>query len=292
MNASPTKSIRPAIFAARGLPSSDGAGVRLTRIIGTQQLPMLDPFLMLDMFGSDEPTDYIGGFPDHPHRGFETVTYMLAGKVRHADNKGHSGVIETGGVQWMTAGRGIVHSEMPEQTEGLMKGFQLWVNLPRTQKLCDPRYQELAAAEIPVETRDGGARVTVIAGTTALGTAGKVNGVAVRPTYLDVRLPADGEFAEPIVSSPDHSATTFMVLFEGSAYVETEDGTPAEVDGVMLVLFGDGAAVRVRAGAQGARFILVSGTPLKEPVAWGGPFVMNTREEVMQAYEDYQAGRF
>ncbi|WP_431862425.1 pirin family protein [Azospirillum sp.] len=279
--AQPVPAVRPVLGVIEGMETSDGAGVRMTRLIGTPQLRMLDPFLMLDFFGSDDPGSYIAGFPEHPHRGFETVTYMLAGRMRHADNHGHEGVIETGGVQWMTAGRGILHSEMPEQTEGLMKGFQLWINLPGARKMSEPGYQEFNAARIPVERRDGGAAVRVIAGGTAQGTAGPVRAEATDARYFDVELAPGGRFAEPLPA--DHTAV--LVVYEGGL-------AAPEADAVRVVVLGGGERVEATAGPQGARFLLIAGRPLNEPVAWGGPFVMNTREEVMQAFRDFEEGKF
>jgi len=282
MTATTASTVRPVIAAVEGMATSDGAGVSMTRMLGTPRLRTLDPFLMLDLFGSDEPTDYLAGFPDHPHRGFETVTYMLAGRMRHADNHGHEGVIETGGVQWMTAGRGLIHSEMPEQTEGLMRGFQLWINLPARLKMTEPRYQEFPAARIPVEAREGGAAVTVIAGDTARGTAGPVRAEATDARYFDVALPAGAAFVEPLPTTH----TAFLVLFEGSLDVASE----GPLSGPRVIVLGEGDRVEAVAGAEGARFLLLSGQPLGEPIAWGGPFVMNTRDEVMQAFRDYEAG--
>lgn len=276
--------IRPVRMVVEGMPTSDGAGVKMTRMVGTPRLPMLDPFLMLDLFGTDRPQDYIGGFPDHPHRGFETVTYMLAGRIRHADNHGHSGVIEAGGVQWMTAGRGLVHSEMPEQEEGEMRGFQLWINLPAAQKMTDPAYREFPAAAIPVETREDGARVTVIAGTTGRGTAGPIQGGATEPRYFDVSLRPDTVFEEAVPA--DHAV--LVVPFEGAVGVP---GTAIRMGAPRVIVLGDGDRVSVTAGPNGARFLLLAGRPLQEPVAWGGPFVMNTREEVLEAFRDYEEGR-
>jgi len=279
--AQPLPAVRPVLGVLEGMETSDGAGVRMTRLIGTPRLRMLDPFLMLDFFGSDDPGSYIAGFPEHPHRGFETVTYMLAGRMRHADNHGHEGVIETGGVQWMTAGRGILHSEMPEQTEGLMKGFQLWINLPSARKMSEPGYQEFNASKIPVERRDGGAAVKVMAGSTAQGTAGPVRAEATDARYFDVTLAPGGRFAEPLPA--DHTAV--LVVYEGGL---AEPGA----DAARVVVLGEGERVEATAGPQGARFLLIAGRPLNEPVAWGGPFVMNTREEVMQAFRDFEEGRF
>lgn len=280
--------IRPVIASVEGMPTSDGAGVNMTRMLGTPRLRTLDPFLMLDLFGSDEPTDYLAGFPDHPHRGFETVTYMLAGRMRHADSRGHEGVIETGGVQWMTAGRGLIHSEMPEQTEGLMKGFQLWINLPARLKMSEPRYQEFPAPQIPVESREGGVTIVVIAGDTARGTAGPVRAEATDARYFDVTLPARQSFDEPVPSG--HTAC--LVLFEGALRVgDAGGGAGEELTGPRVIVLGAGERIAAMAGAQGARFLLLAGSPLGEPIAWGGPFVMNTREEVMQAFRDYEEGR-
>ncbi|KAA0681761.1 pirin family protein [Roseomonas genomospecies 6] len=279
------ETVRPILTAVEGMEASDGAGVRMTRMVGTSRLRMLDPFLMLDHFGSDTPQDYLAGFPDHPHRGFETVTYMLAGRMRHWDNHGHEGVIETGGVQWMTAGRGVIHSEMPEQTEGLMKGFQLWINLPARLKMTEPAYQEFSADRIPVERREGGATVTVIAGTTGNGTAGPVQGGPTEPRYFDVTLPPGAAFAEPVPA--DYTAA--LVVFEGSVVAP---GTSVRLGGPRVLVLGEGDRVEVSAGPSGARFLLLSGRPIGEPVAWGGPFVMNSREEVMQAYRDYEEGKF
>ncbi|WP_246337717.1 pirin family protein [Azospirillum oleiclasticum] len=275
---------RPVRAVVEGMPTSDGAGVKLTRLLGSRQLPMLDPFLMLDLFHTDRPEDYLAGFPDHPHRGFETVTYMLAGRLRHHDNHGHSGVIENGGVQWMTAGRGLVHSEMPEQEDGEMRGFQLWINLPASQKMIDPAYREFAADRIPVERREG-AGLRVIAGTTSQGTAGPIQGGATEPRYFDVTLVPGATFEEAL--PPDHAAV--VVVFEGAAILG--EGT-FRVAAPRLAVLGEGDRVSLSAGPSGARFLLLAGRPLQEPVAWGGPFVMNTREEVMQAFRDFEEGRF
>lgn len=277
------KTDRPLIQTVAGIPASDGDGVRLTRIIGSPELNMIDPFLLLDAFESDEPRDYIGGFPDHPHRGFETVTYLLAGRMRHKDNAGHEGVIEPGGVQWMTAGRGIIHSEMPEQQDGLLKGFQLWVNLPAADKMAAPGYQEFAAAAIPVESLGTAGEVRVIAGRTDAGTAGPVQGIVTDPLYLDVHLAGPGGFAQALPA--DHGAVVYVV--DGTVRVDDQ----AVAAGSLGVL-GPGDRVAVSAGDVGARFLLIAGRRLNEPVARGGPFVMNTKQEVLQAFDDYQNGRF
>lgn len=273
---------------AQGMPTMDGAGVTLTRVIGTSGLDMLDPFLLLDTFESDDPDDYIAGFPSHPHRGFETVTYMLTGQMRHEDSKGHSGVIGPGGVQWMTAGRGIVHSEMPEQKEGLLHGFQLWVNLPRAEKMTEPRYREYPAEAIPRETRDNNVEVRVITGTTSLGTRGPVTGVVTDPLYLDVRLPQKAAFIEEI--PPSHNAFVFVI--EGKVSVVGNDANLDVVGERSLAVLGDGKQVEIVGLSDESHFLLVAGRRLDEPVARGGPFVMNTRAEVMQAAMDFQHGKF
>jgi hypothetical protein len=276
--------LRPVLRTTRGIQTSDGAGVRLRRLMGGGSgLPSIDPFLMLDFFDSPRAQDYIAGFPSHPHRGFETVTYMLAGRMRHRDNKGGEGVIEAGGIQWMTAGRGLVHSEMPEQTEGLMRGFQLWVNLPAKDKMTAPGYQEHPAARMPVEAREGGVRVKVITGSTSRSTAGPVMAAATDARYFDVELPDGATFTEPLPSG--HAA--FVVVHEG-----TVDLGGQRVEGVGLAQLGAGEAVQFRAVGGAAKALLVAGRPLNEPVAWHGPFVMNTTAELMQAIDDYQAGRF
>ncbi len=274
--------VRPVLKTVKGMPASDGAGVRLTRILGTPEMQTFDPFLMLDHFDTAEASDYVGGFPDHPHRGFETVTYMLEGKMRHGDNKGRSGVIETGGVQWMRAGRGIVHSEMPEQVEGRMRGFQLWVNLPSHLKMSEPDYQEFGDARIPVETRDGGLTVKVITGETAGGTAGPVKDASIQPLYFDVTAPAGSVFSEAI----DPEASVMVVVFEGAVSIGERP-----VDALGAAFLGEGDEVRVEA-TRDARFLLLAGRPIREPVAWAGPFVMNTRAELEQAFDDYRSGRF
>ena len=266
----------------RGQAASDGAGVRLTRVIGNPQLPDLDPFLMLDEFGSDKPGDYLAGFPSHPHRGFETVTYMLDGRMRHKDNHGNEGLLTPGSVQWMTAGRGIVHSEMPEQEHGLMRGFQLWVNLPARDKMGEPKYQEFGADRIPEATPAPGVRVKVIAGRVG-DVEGPVSQPATDPTYLDVALEPGASFEHALPAG--HNA--FAYVYEGA--VDPGDGEPA-MKGDLLV-FGPGESVGFTAKGN-ARLILVAGRPLAEPVARYGPFVMNTKEQIMQAFVDYQEGRF
>ena len=279
-----TIAARPVARIVRGMPTSDGAGVKLNRVIGTPQLQDLDPFLMLDEFRTDDAADYIAGFPDHPHRGFETVTYMLAGRMRHGDNKGHTGRLEAGSVQWMTAGRGIVHSEMPEQEDGLMQGFQLWVNLPAKDKMVEPRYQEIAPQDIPVVELAQGVRVKVIAGALAK-TRGPIHGIATDPTLLDVALPAGSRFMTPV----PRGHNVFLYAFEGEAAVG--DATTRLPRGSVAIL-GDGDSITLAAPAGAARVLLAAGRPLNEPVARYGPFVMNTPDQIRQAIADFQAGRF
>jgi redox-sensitive bicupin YhaK (pirin superfamily) len=270
-----------------GQPATDGAGVELVRVIGQHALMELDPFLMLDAFRSDDPDDYIAGFPPHPHRGFETVTYILNGRMRHKDNAGNEGVIEPGGIQWMTAGRGIVHSEMPEQEDGLLEGFQLWINLPASHKMSEPGYQEHGAANIPVETRQG-TEIRVIAGETSAGTRGPVRQPLTDPLYLDVTLQPGTDFSEPVNES--HNAFVYAIVGEISLTAESGDALRLGRD--QLAVLGAGDSLQLRAGDSTTRFLLVAGKPLGEPVARGGPFVMNTRAELMQAFEDYQSGKF
>lgn len=267
----------------RGQPASDGAGVKLTRVIGQRALEMLDPFLLLDEFGSDTARDYIAGFPDHPHRGFETVTYMLDGRMRHRDNQGNSGLLEPGGVQWMTAGRGIVHSEMPEQDHGLMRGFQLWVNLPASNKMTAPRYQDIAPQNIPTVEPAAGVRVRVVAGE-IFGVRGPVNGVATQPLYLDIALASGACIDVPLPAMH----TAFAYVFDGKGMqVAGEPLARGE-----LAVLSSGESLQLAANDKPAHVLVVAGKPLNEPIAKHGPFVMNTREQIVQAMQDYQAGRF
>lgn len=298
---------RRVLRVSTGLPTSDGAGVKLTRLIGTPQQPPIDPFLMLDAFGTERPQDYIAGFPSHPHRGFETVTYMLKGRMRHRDNHGGEGLLVPGSVQWMTAGRGIVHSEMPEQIEGEMRGFQLWVNLPAKDKMQAPRYQDIAPERLPVleldaaglllaqrtgdvvptiRQPDAAAAVKIIAGRFA-GVEGPVQAVATDPLFLDVVLTPAARLLLPVPAS--HQA--FVHLFAGEAMLPAVEGEASLRSGQLAVLSA-GDQLALQAGAQGARLLLVAGRPIGEPVAWHGPFVMNTADEIREAIADYQAGRF
>jgi hypothetical protein len=278
----PTRS-RRLVWTGAGMPASDGAGVKLNRIIGQPALPDLDPFLLLDEFGSDDPKAYIAGFPSHPHRGFETVTYMLAGRMRHRDNAGNEGLLGPGSVQWMTAGRGIVHSEMPEQDHGLMQGFQLWVNLPAKDKLVAPRYQDIGADRVPTAELGAGASARVLAGEIG-GVRGPVDPGETQPVYLDITLAPGAAARVPLPEG--HNA--FAYVYEGEASV----GEPGErlARGHIGVLSADGEVAL--ASETGGRLILVAGKPLREPVAKHGPFVMNTQAELVQAFEDFRAGRF
>ena len=270
----------------RGHATSDGAGVKLTRIIGGPDLPELDPFLLLDEFGTDRAEDYIAGFPSHPHRGFETVTYMLDGRMRHKDNHGNEGLLTPGSVQWMTAGRGLVHSEMPEQESGRMRGFQLWVNLPARDKMTEPKYQEFAPDYIPVATPVPGVTVKVIAG--AVGeVVGPIVQPATRPVYLDVHLAAGTAWEYHLPEG--HNA--FAYAYEGAVTLgEGDEGRALAAQ--ELAVLGGGDLLQLRTANGDARLIVVAGLPLGEPVARHGPFVMNTREELMQAFVDYQEGKF
>ncbi|MDA5194729.1 pirin family protein [Govanella unica] len=277
-----TTTVRPIVKILRGQAASDGAGVRLTRSIGGPALTQLDPFLLLDEFRSDDAADYIGGFPDHPHRGFETVTYMLAGRMRHGDNKGNVGLLRPGSVQWMTAGRGLVHSEMPEQENGLMWGFQLWVNLPASDKMTAPRYQDIDPELIPVVTHDDGLTVKVIAGRYE-DAKGPVDAHHTETIYLDLSIPEGGRFDYALPEG--HNAFTYP--FEGQIMSGGERVNRGEV-----AIYGAGDRVEITALDGPARTLLVAGRPLKEQVARYGPFVMNTEAEIRQAFADYQAGQF
>ena len=274
---------REVVRKVRGQPTSDGAGVRLTRVIGSAALDSFDPFLLLDEFRSDNPSDYLAGFPSHPHRGFETVTYMLAGRMRHGDNQGNQGLLGPGSVQWMTAGRGIVHSEFPEQQEGLMWGFQLWVNLPRKDKMTAPRYQDIQADRIPEVELGPGARARVLVGTVN-GVAGPVTDVATEPVYFDLHLDAGASY---VAELPERH-NVFAYVYQGDAKVGAAGTSIARGE---MALTSQGTSLPVTAGADGVRLIVVGGRPLNEPVARYGPFVMNTADELRQAFADYQSGR-
>ena len=266
-----------------GQATSDGAGVKLVRVLTNTLQRRLDPFLMLDAFGSDSRDDYIAGFPDHPHRGFETVTYMLEGRMRHKDSAGNEGLLSNGAVQWMTAGRGVIHSEMPEQEDGRMEGFQLWLNLPGRDKMCAPWYRDIPADQIP-EAHAEGVTVRVIAGS-ALGVEGAMQREATEPVYLDMHLAAGATFAQPL--PPGHNA--FVYVYRGAVAIAGTDVPRQRM--AILANAPDRDGVTLTAGAEGARAILVAGRPLNEPIAQYGPFVMNTQAEIFQAVEDYRAGR-
>jgi hypothetical protein len=296
-------SIRPIQRLVKARPALEGAGVHLHRAFGFGDTSDFDPFLLFDDFRNDRPEEYLAGFPWHPHRGIETITYVLAGTVEHGDSMGNSGTIAAGDVQWMTAGRGIVHQEMPKgDRDGRMHGFQLWANLPAALKMTAPRYQEVKAAEIPSTVDDDGTRVRVVCGSFR-GTRGPVEGIAADPIYLDVSVPPGKGKTLPVETT--HHA--FAYVFEGAGKfrnasgplaVPTEEGggpdaaPPAGADNRTLVLFGRGDEVAVQAGEEGIRFLLVSGKPLGEPVAWRGPIVMNTQEQLRQAYDELQRGTF
>jgi redox-sensitive bicupin YhaK (pirin superfamily) len=277
--------VRSVVRRFPGLPTLEGAGVRLRRSFSNNEVPLFDPFLLLDRFGSSNPEDYLAGFPWHPHRGIETVTYMLDGQVEHGDTLGNSGVIAAGDIQWMNSGSGIIHQEMPKRTEGTLSGFQLWVNLPAAQKMSTPAYRGLSSTEIPEVTTDEGNRVKVVAGSFDR-VEGPVRGLSVDPTYLDVRLPPHGRFE----LDPPHGFTVFAHEVDGSATFDGSDPRPVEAG--ETALFGAGGAVRARAADTGARFLLVSGRPLREPVAWYGPIVMNRQDELAQAVRELRNGDF
>jgi redox-sensitive bicupin YhaK (pirin superfamily) len=267
----------------QGQATSDGAGVRLTRLLTQDLQRRLDPFLMLDLFGTDNPGDYIGGFPDHPHRGFETITYMLQGRMRHRDSTGNVGLLAPGSVQWMTAGSGVIHSEMPEQQEGAMEGFQLWLNLPAKDKMRAPWYRDVATDDVP-EWRGPGTTVRVIAGA-ARGVPGAVQRDDTQPLYLDIHLEAGATFEQLLPEG--HNA--FIVVYRGELTVGNEPVRPRRMAILANTPGSDGTVLL--AGPEGARAILVAGRPLKEPIAQYGPFVMNTQQELVQAVQDFQAGR-
>lgn len=269
-------------------PVVEGAGVRLKRSIATRRLDYVDPFLLFDHFGSDDPKDYLAGFPFHPHRGIETVTYMLGGQVSHRDSLGNAGTIGAGDVQWMTAGGGILHEEMPKTGPGRLDGFQLWVNLPARLKMTKPRYQDVPASRIPTLQRPDGIAVRVVAGEVD-GVKGAVKEIYAEPEYLDVALPPGRDFEQPV----PRGHTALVYLFQGEATLGADDSEPGRrLSATRLAVLGDGDRVRVRTGEVPARFLLISGRPLNEPVARYGPFVMNTREEIEEALRELKEGTF
>ena len=276
-----TRTVREII---ESVPASDGAGVKLRRSLGRSDRARLDPFLMLDEFSSENPDDYVAGFPAHPHRGFETVTYMLDGHLQHQDHLGNTGELRSGGVQWTTAGRGIIHSEMPQQERGRMRGFQLWINLPALEKMKPAGYRDIQPGEIPVVALPGGGRAKVIAGALEVdgrSASGPIQGLSTDPLYLDIELPAGGAFSQPVRS--EHNA--FLYPFEGSVIVV---GRTLKTHSAGLL--SPGERIEATAGPEGARFIVLAGRPIGEPIVQYGPFVMNTRAEIEQAIRDYQSG--
>jgi redox-sensitive bicupin YhaK (pirin superfamily) len=286
-----TTTMQDAVSVARkvervlaGQATSDGAGVKLTRVLTHDLQRRLDPFLMLDAFGTDRPEDYIAGFPDHPHRGFETVTYMIAGRMRHRDSAGHEGLLQNGGVQWMTAGRGVIHSELPEQEEGRMEGFQLWLNLPAKDKMRAPWYRDFQAADIPEVTTSEGVKVRVIAGESQ-GVKGAMQREVTEPLYLDLELPAGATFSQALAA--DHNA--FVYVFRGALEIE---GTGVAVQRMAILRNTEDADGVVLRAKEATRALVIAGKPLREPIAQYGPFVMNDQAGIVQAVQDYQAGRF
>ena len=297
-------SIRPVKRVIKSKPTLEGAGVHLRRAFGFGNTGDFDPFLLLDDFRNDVPADYLSGFPWHPHRGIETITYVLAGTVEHGDSMGNRGAIAAGDVQWMTAGRGIIHQEMPKgDAAGRMHGFQLWANLPASLKMTDPRYQEVKAPDIPIITDDDGTLVRLVCGS-FWGKKGPVDGIAADPIYIDVSVPPGKRKSLPVETTRHAFAYVFAgggkfsnasgplsVPTEGVGWAETS-APPAEADNRSLVLFDPGDEVTVQAGEEGIRFLLVSGKPLEEPVAWYGPIVMNTQDQLKQAFEELEKGTF
>jgi redox-sensitive bicupin YhaK (pirin superfamily) len=269
----------------RAYPTVEGAGVRLHRAFGSYEVPQFDPFLMLDDFRAQRPEDYLAGFPTHPHRGIETVTYMLKGSVKHKDSMGNAGSVNAGDVQWMTAGSGIIHSEMPKPVNGQMGGFQLWVNLPRSHKMMDPRYQEITHKQIPVVSVLKGVTMRVICGI-AEGVKGPVRDIVADPEYLDVSMDPDAVFSHPVKEG--YTAIAYVIGGEGT--FDPKEGYP--VNNRDLVLFGNGSLIGARSSGKGFRFLFFSGKPIHEPVAWRGPIVMNTTEELRQAFREYEEGTF
>jgi redox-sensitive bicupin YhaK (pirin superfamily) len=269
----------------QGQATQDGAGVKLTRVLTQDLQQRLDPYLMLDAFGSDKPDEYIAGFPNHPHRGFETITYMIAGRMRHRDSGGHEGLLQNGGVQWMTAGFGLTHSEMPEQEEGRMEGFQLWLNLPRQEKLCQPSYQDIQSEQIPELTTSQGVLVRVIAGQ-CQNVKASIQRQATQPLYLDIHFSETAVFEQHVPAA--HNAFVYVYRGEVSAI---EQGGSTVIPCQRMAIFDNRQDHICLSGQAGARAILIAGKPLNEPIVQYGPFVMNTREEIMQAVGDFQAGR-
>ena len=270
----------------KSIPTLEGAGVHLKRVFGYQQVPQFDPFLLLDDFHSSDPDEYLSGFPWHPHRGIETITYILHGQVEHGDSLGHKGVISSGDVQWMTAGSGIVHQEMPRGREdGMLWGFQLWANLPAAHKMTEPRYQDIGEQQIPEISLDSGVRIRLICGTIN-DVQGPVQDIVIDPEYLDVAVPPQTDFTHHI----QEGYTAFAYMIEGEAYFDS--GRERLIGAENIVLFEENGDLAISTEEEGARFLLISGRPLNEPVAWRGPIVMNTQEELKIAFEEYNRGTF
>ncbi|MFW9975116.1 MAG: pirin family protein [Candidatus Thorarchaeota archaeon] len=266
-------------------PTMEGAGVRLKRVFGYYETELMDPFLLLDHFGSENPDDYMKGFPWHPHRGIETITYMIDGQVKHEDSLGNSGTIGSGDVQWMSAGSGIIHQEMPNRSNGMMMGFQLWANLPSSSKMMHPRYQDIKSSEIPEIVKEGGARVRIICGKLD-GTCGPVSEIVTDPEYMDVIIPPGKEFTHSVKKGH----TVFAYVFEGEGYFD--ENKERLIKSEHLVLFEDGEKVVAKSKDKQFRFLLISGMPIGEPIAWYGPIVMNNREELDLAFREYREGTF
>jgi hypothetical protein len=276
-------SVRPVVKVIRAKPAIEGAGVKLKRVFSSDFMTLTDPFLLLDHFGSDSPKDYLAGFPWHPHRGIETVTYMLEGEVEHGDSLGNTGVIHPGDVQWMTAGSGIIHQEMPKPHNGMMYGFQLWVNLPRAKKMVEPRYREIKTNDIPVVEKPN-ARIKLIAGRYKQ-TIGAVEGLHTEITYFDVRVWPNAQYSQDI----DDGLTCLVYVYDGVVEFQGVDGYVRSEE---LAILGAGNLVQLRSGSDGARMLVVAGKPLREPIAWRGPIVMNTDAEIDAAFDDYYNGTF
>lgn len=278
--------IRSILRVSRSRPTVEGAGVQLKRAFAQQEVSILDPFLLLDDFHSDNPDDYIAGFPWHPHRGIETVTYMVEGLVEHKDSLGNSGVIRSGDIQWMTAGSGIIHQEMPAQEKGLLWGFQLWVNLPSNKKMMQPRYQDISRDIVPELTKDNGIKIRVLAGTIN-DTQGPVQDIVADPEYIDVTIPPNATFNHTV----REGYTVLAYCFKGQGYFEPNRAQLISAEN--LVIYKDGDQVQIAASEdKGVRFLLISGKPIKEPIVWYGPIVMNTQEEIKNAFEEYRNGTF
>ena len=279
------KDIRKIKLTLKARTTMEGAGVKLKRVFGYNEMPLFDPFLLLDHFGSSNPDDYLKGFPWHPHRGIETITYMIKGKVNHKDSLGNEGVISSGDIQWMTAGSGIIHEEMPKRTDGEMMGFQLWANLPASHKMMDPRYRDIKESQIPIVKLENNVIIKVICGEIQ-GTKGPVRDIITGPEYFDVEVPPNTEFFLPV----KNENTVFAYIFEGNGYFD--DNLDKQKKLGELVTYQNGSHVKITTRDSNVRFLLISGKPIEEPIAWGGPIVMNTKEELQLAFSEFQNGTF